>query len=558
MNIKSWLKENWILCAILVLALLIRLWFFYITFGHPIWFDESEYGSYGKLLANHLNGNPYEINPQRPPLFMYSIAGFFAAGFENLAEPLIILFLVLLPSLLLVYAIFLLGREMFNKKVGLIASALAAVSWTFLFWSNRIQPDFLSMCFQVLAVIFMWKYWKSQYKSQTPPVSSSAAIPGELGATAVPGREERFFKKYAWVICAGACTAAAFYFKVSALLVPMVFMVFIALKDRFSAFKDKGYWIYAATFILFMLPYFLWAYSTFGDPFAFKLGYIDAPTDFPEPGWYNLKFYMTLTSGGLGNGNIIMYIIFLAACVLAGLKVMLSLDFIVKDKTKAFDAKLFCLLVFIVVSCFYIFYMRNTDDRWVYLWMPFIFMMIGWVIMEGVEKIGSSIFKKYSKKALILTVCLLVIFMMFVQYQHADELIKYKADSYGPVKEASMWIKANSPPEAKVLSISYPQTVYYTERNVSTYSILRTKEEFQQYVIENKPQFLMVSIFEPHPAYVYEWVDENTRNGNIIPVQGYWADEAKTRPVLIVYFINGIDNNRGEFVSLPEINQIEG
>jgi hypothetical protein len=304
------------------------------------------------------------------------------------------------------------------------------------------------------------------------------------------------------------------------------------------------YWIYAATFILFLLPYFLWAYTTFGDPFAFKLGYIDAPTDFPEPGWYNLKFYMTLTAGGIGNSNIITYIVFLAACIWAGLKIMLSLDLMVKDKTKAFDGKLFCLLVFIVVSCFYIFYMRNTDDRWVYLWMPFIFMMVGWVIIELYEKTSGSK-KDFLKQIYNWTLIILIIFMMFVQYQHADELIKYKADSYAPVKEASLWIKANSPPNAKVLSISYPQTVYYTERNVSTYSILRTREEFQQYILENRPQFLIVSVFEPHPAYIYEWVDENTKNGNIVPVQGYFQDAAKTQPSLIVYFINGIDQNQG-------------
>jgi 4-amino-4-deoxy-L-arabinose transferase-like glycosyltransferase len=478
----------------------------------------------------------------------------------GIGEELIILLLVLIPSLLLVFAIYVLGKEMFDKRVGLIAAALAAVSWTFLFWSNRIQPDFLSMCFQVMAVTCMWKYWKSQYSSpssQSPPVSSAAAVPGQV-ATSTLGREERFFKLFGlktwiklgnpvnWAALAGIMTAFAFYFKISALLVPMVFIVFILIKDRLSAFKDKGYWVYALFFIMFMLPYFAWAQTTFGDSFAFKAGYIDAPTDFATPGYYNLKFYMSLTSGGVGATNIVMYIVFLAACIWAGLKIMMSLDLMAKDKKTAFEPKLFCMLVFLVVSLFYIFYMRNTDDRWVYLWLPFIFMMVGWVLMEIYKKLENETTRRWLIFGIILFTC----FLMFVQYQHADELIKYKADSYGPVKDASLWIKANSPPGAKVLSISYPQTVYYTERNVSTYSTIKSAEEFKQYLLENKPQFMIVSLFEPIPSWTLQWVDEQVRKQNLVPVQGYFQDAAQTQPQLIVYFINGYDNNEGELVSL--------
>ena len=173
-------------------------------------------------------------------------------------------------------------------------------------------------------------------------------------------------------------------------------------------------------------------------------------------------------------------------------------------------------------------------------------MMVGWFLMEAYKFMSDERRAKYMLFAIIF----IVLLMMFVQYQHADELIKYKTNSYGPVKDASTWIKANSPTSAKVLSISYPQTVYYSERNVSTYSRIHSAEEFKQYLIENKPQFLIVSIFEPHDAWVFNWTAEQQAKGNVVPVQGYFADAAQTQPTLIVYFINTIEQNKGELVSI--------
>jgi len=483
-KIISWFKNpyNLILIAILIFAFFARLHYFVQTQEQALWWDEGEYMSTAKHWASNV---PYTLNPQRPPLFSFLAMFFFIMGLGELS---IKFALVLLPSTFLVFAVYLLGKEMFNKKIGLIAAFLTAISWTLLFWTSRFQPDFFSMSFQVLSVFFMWKYWKNP--------------------------------KSKFTIFAGFFAALGFYFKISALLVPLIIAIFILMKDRFAAFKNKDYYYFALAFLITLVPYFIWSYSTFETLTAFKKGYSNAvgtPTPF---GWYNLNFYYLLT------GKFLFWIFLLG--VFLALKFLLYLDLLFKDKRKIFDGGLFSILVFIIVSAFYIFYMRGTDDRWVFLWLPFIFILSGNALMFIHKNI-----KKYSKIIAIVVIIALLAAVAYNQLSHNDQLTKLKKASFMPVRQAALWMKENSEIGEKILSISYTQTVYYSERNVSSYSEIESAEEFDKYLADNKPRFLTVSVFEPHPQWIHSWLQEN--QDRFAVVQAYFADEARTQPLLIVY-----------------------
>src|SRR3989344_6071419 len=194
-----------ILIAILLLTIAIRLYFYTTASGQTLWWDEAEYMSTAKKWAFDV---PYELNPQRPPLFQFLSALAFIIG---LGENFIRLAFVILP-----------------------------------------------------AILFMWKYWK---QPETKLIALSA-----------------FF------------AALGFYFKVSALLVPMIFMIFIAITDRLSAFKKKDYYVFAAIFLITLVPYFIWSEVTFDNPMGFRTGYTPDSLQFPT-GWYNIKFYYLLTEG---------------------------------------------------------------------------------------------------------------------------------------------------------------------------------------------------------------------------------------------------------------------
>jgi 4-amino-4-deoxy-L-arabinose transferase-like glycosyltransferase len=486
-KVKKFLKNpvSLSVIAIVIFALIIRLYYFYHTPGQTLWWDEAEYMSTAVHWAFNV---PYNINPQRPPLFQALAAVFFSLG---LGEVSVKLFLTLIPSVVLVYTLYLLGKEMYNSETGIIAAFLGAVSWTFLFWADRVQPDFLSMVFQVLAIFCMWKFWKKE--------------------------------KTRYIVLAGILSAIGFYFKVSGLIVPMVFMVFIAIKDRLAAFKNKNYYYYSAAFLLTLVPYFIWSFINFGKFLAFTTGYVTAPTDYPI-GWYNLNFYYTLTGG-------LTFILFLAGIFIA-LKFLLYVDVLVKDKKKCFDSDLFGIVVLLFVSAFYIFYQRNTDDRWVFLWMPFIFFFIAKAVLWIYNKVSTkNILAAFAIAIILLGLC------GYAQVSQATSLIDMKKDSYSPVRDAALWMKANSNRSDGVFSVSYTQTVYYTQDNVTTYSRipqLPNSTEFDKMVLADKPRYIEWSIFEVHPTWTIQWLQGHLNKKDVTIVYGVASDTQGTQPALVV------------------------
>ena len=475
------------LICILALALIIRVYFVYHTPGQTLWWDEAEYMS----TANHWAfGVPYDLNPQRPPLFQFLAAVLLMAGAGEIA---IRLLLVVVPSVLLVYSLYLLGKEMYSKETGLIAAFLGVASWTFLFWTNRVQPDFFSMAFSVLAIYFMWKHWKQ------PSVKN--------------------------VLLSGFFAALGFYFKVSALLVPMIFIVFLLVKDRLAAFKDKHYYYFSAAFITTLIPYFIWSYITFGTPFAFRAGYSNAIGTSIPFGWYNIGYYYALTEG-------LTFVLFIIGLII-GLKFIFYLDVLAKDKKRCFNPDLFGIIAFIVTSAFYIFYIRYTDDRWVFIWIPFIFFFVG----QALEKIYKWISKKNVLAAFAI-VLLLLAFCAYSQVSQASSLIDMKKDSYAPVKDAALWIKANSNRTDSVFSVSLTQTTYYTEDNVSTYSLvpqLANATEFDKMVLADKPRYITWSIFEQHPNWTVDWMTGHIAKKDVNIVYGVAADASQTQPALLIF-----------------------
>ena len=321
------------------------------------------------------------------------------------------------------------------------------------------------MAFQVLAVFFMWKHWKNE--------------------------------NLRFVLLSGFFAALGFYFKISALLVPMIFIVFIFMKEGFSAIKNKYNYYFSLAFLATLLPYFIWSFVNFGNPFAFRTGYVDAPTDF-SIGWYNIKFYYTLTEG-------IVFVLFILGVLLA-LKFLLYSDILIKDRKKFFDADIFSVLTLVFISLFYIFYIRNTDDRWVFLWMPFIFFLAGKASM-----FIYNYFKRYNKGLSILIIIAILGFAIYSQINHVDSLIKIKKDSYSPVKNAGLLIRQISEPGDIIFTQSYPQTIYYSDRSSQLISIYQNESDFFKALKEKKPRFVEFSLFEYHPP----WAIRQGNQGNI-------------------------------------------
>ena len=495
-KIKDWLilnfwtnKTNLLLFMIILIAIAVRVFFFIqtISAGQTLWFDEAEYMSQG---THYLNNIPYEINPQRPPAFQYLIALALGLGLD---EHWIIFLLSLLPSILIVILVFILGVSLFNNRVGLIASAFLAVSWNFIFWSNRAQPDFLSICCQVLAIYYFWEMLK---KKSEYPESSAIKL----------------------AVLAGIWSAAGFYFKVSSLLIPLAFLIFILIKDKLKVFIIKEYWIYGFSYLVSFIPYLIWSYYIFNTPLGFVPGYSTTAVGDVPISWAPLAFFQIF-------GLNVMFFTFLVGGLLC-LKALLYLDIIIKRND--LDKRIFILTLMITTLCFYIFYIRAVEDRWVLLLLPLMSILCGMFlgkIYDWISEYGNW------KWIGVIMITSLLIWSSYEQFNQAKVIIDNKMESYKDVKFAAEWMQQNSQPNEIIMSQSYPQTIFYSQREVKPYTTMNITT-FEAYINSNHPTYLTISIYEYHPIFIYDWIQNNSR---IIPVNGYFQDIEKTKPSLIIY-----------------------
>jgi len=151
-KIIKWLKNpyNFALFAIIVFAVAIRLYYFILTKTQPIWWDESEYLNIARSWAYGLEYNYW--TPVRPVFFSLITAMFFKISYGEFLPRL----LMLLLSIVSVIGMYYLGKEVYNKEVGLISSLFASVFYLNLFFTYRLQMDVPSLAFFILSALFFY------------------------------------------------------------------------------------------------------------------------------------------------------------------------------------------------------------------------------------------------------------------------------------------------------------------------------------------------------------------------------------------------------------------
>ncbi|MBC7523020.1 MAG: glycosyltransferase family 39 protein [Flavobacterium sp.] len=149
------LKENYVLIAIIVFATILRL--YHIDF-QSIWLDEihtmneaNPNLSFSEVYTSILSGE------QMPPLYFYILHYLFIIfGYTTIIAR---VFSAILGVISL-YAIFLLGKELVNKKIGLIASLLLCFNSFHLYFSQEARPYMMLLLFSILSFYGLIKYLK--------------------------------------------------------------------------------------------------------------------------------------------------------------------------------------------------------------------------------------------------------------------------------------------------------------------------------------------------------------------------------------------------------------
>ncbi|MDP3966498.1 MAG: hypothetical protein Q8Q04_03125, partial [archaeon] len=125
-KIQNFLKEptNAVLVGVLLFAFIIRLYFFALTKSQPLWWDEAVYGSLAKNVLTSIWDGTDLINHEsiiRPPLFVLAWAGLLLLKIPETATRFI---LEIIPSTLSVLFVYLIGKEIFNKKIGIFSAVI--------------------------------------------------------------------------------------------------------------------------------------------------------------------------------------------------------------------------------------------------------------------------------------------------------------------------------------------------------------------------------------------------------------------------------------------------
>lgn len=487
-KIKEYLTSKNLFILILTVAIAIRLYYFFLTGTQTIWWDEAEYLSTAKHWAFNV---PYDINPQRPILFPLLEAFFLLITHSELITRFL---LVLLPSIGVVIVSYFLGKEWYNKKIGLISSFIMAVFWLLIFNTTRLHVEALLMFFIYLTLLFFWK--------------------GFI-------KENNKFK-----LLTGLFLGLSFLTKFTTVLVILTIIIFILIIKN-KIFKDKYAWLTALIALISIFPYFIWSKIKFGSFLIFLKGSTEVSALIGgeeigrEFGWFILKNipHFTLT----------LFFVFFFIGIITLYKLVLGFDLLIKNKDKNLLGEFFIVLFLIIHLIFFIFIQRNAEDRWLMpLALPlFIIVARGFVFLY---KILRRV--KIPQAVSIIAIVILILSGVTAQIGAADDIIKAKKDSYLQVKEAALWLKENTDKNDSIITASGPQTTYYSERRSVGYV---SQDLFEARMREIRPKYITYSVFEKHPDWAAQYLEDNKER--FVPIKAFFLDLEQQQLALVIYEI---------------------
>ncbi len=479
MKIREWIKKNWVFVGIILFALIIRIYYFILTNGQVLWWDEAEYMN---MAGRWAFGLDYNFGPVRTILFPIISSLFLRIVNGEILSRLLILIL----SVASVIGIYYLGKELYNKKVGLLSAFLMSIFYLNLFFTYRLLVDIPSLTFFIFSSFFLYKYFKT---------NSNKAL-----------------------YLAAVMIAVGTLFKLSTAFILVACLIYLLITEGLKFLKRKEIWIASLIFLLILTPYLIWGYFEFGGFVLTQASGHVAPESY-FAGFNIFKNYLISFPTYFSWPLLITFIFGLALMY----KLVLYFDLLVKGDKKL-KRDLYLLLTFLIPLILISFLIGHNENRYIMTIFPTVFVISSsfiWRIYNFIKKR-----KPNGKIFAIIIVVLLLGFTTIYQFKLADSLIKDKEDSYLPVKEAGLWLKENSHPSDIIVTESRPQIRYYSERQ--TIRIPKTEQEFESTLSPNT-RFYMLSIFEAHPEWAYSYADRK----NLTIAQAYITQD--NQPILVIY-----------------------
>jgi len=392
-----------------------------------------------------------------------------------------------------------------DKRIALISVSIMAVLWEHLFYSNRFHTENFALIFELLAFIVLFRSYVKKQNSWFIKPKYSLPFISIFSIIAVifrPGNIPFIPAIILFIIILNkskSFSGNAKYFSMG-----VIILILIAAIAFLSAMPQSGllsYWHPENPVSLNLLSVFYGFYQS------------------TVPLIPSVLYYFFLF------GILILFIDF--AINFSKLKSIEN-----NQENLGIKSDLFNILLIFSVLFIFIFMVRPPafEYRWFFPLLTGMLAFTGKGLVTFSEYVGKAI-----KSGAAVTILIIIILGlgMYTQYVHADMIIKEKIGSYAEVKDAALWMKEHSDKNDIIFSISKTQTAYYSERRTISYSLMNNGSEFDGLIEKYEPKYLTVSIFEPHPDWIFSWVDEN--NASIQPVRIYYTDKTNQQASLAVY-----------------------
>ncbi len=548
-KIIDWFKDKYNLLFIILLFFGIAILIKYININTGVWWDELEYLLTAKTYAGLVE---YPLAPERAFLFPLLASIVFLLGLD---EFWIKIFLELIPSIGILVGTYFLGKELFNKKIGLLAMAIMLVFPEHLFDGARFLSDMLANFLELFTLLTFYIFY---VKKRNPSLLWVPVVLGLLG----------FFTRYT----------------VSLALITI--FVYILITKRTAAFRDKNVWIGLFAGIIVFVFYIIYNLFTFGSALPAITHYITNSSTGTDAivssyGFVNSSFLYSILSW-LSWPLILLFIIGLFSFV----KLFLTFDVQIKQDTPS--PLLLMGLWFFISAFFWIFVFHYTTSRWSMGLAPLVFILCaqGLVYLYKIlfHLLSSDKNREFIKIILILGLLSLFVYGLFIQYQSADSLIKYKADSYSQVKDISLWLRDNTNNTDNILFDSRVWYTYYVERNNSNMFSSLIAENYNyknmSYVLNNisygrvpmceydidftlnrtHPTYLVWNVYEQVYVASPEYLQKNIDLGIFMPIKTFTIDQQISGIVLKIDYekLESKLSDKEYFNQLvPAVNYIE-
>ncbi len=316
--------KNRVLIGILILALIVRIFFIY---NFPVrWWDETVYSDLGYELSR---GNSYSFKqgwsdfvpggygkyawPRagfRAPLLPFLLMFFYLFKLEFLID-----FLVPLIGTLGIFAVYLLGKELFNKRIGLYSAFFLALLPLHVFYSGRILTGVLSTTLITFSFLFFWRGF------------------------------EKGSNKYKLLF--GFFIALSLLSRYTVLWVFPVFLIYFLVRFRLKFLEDKYLWYSGLIFLLTLSHWFLYGIIEYGDPLGAFIHGAKAASY-----WGGIQSWAFFFQHSWGMFSLISYLFLIALVYIIIRRKFLKKEF-------------YLLLVWLVFFLFMVVMMPHKEDRFI-------------------------------------------------------------------------------------------------------------------------------------------------------------------------------------------------